>query len=120
MLDNNSAATWSVRLICVFVLMLASFARAGSYDDFFTAIKRDDPRTITQLLQRGFDPNTLSPDGLSGLYLALRDASLKAAEVLIDSPKTNVESRTQQDESPLMMACLRGQVAIARRLIERD
>jgi ankyrin repeat protein len=39
--------------------------------------------------------------------------------VLIAWPKTNVEIRTAQDESPLMMASLKGQLELARKLIER-
>jgi ankyrin repeat protein len=72
------------------------------------------------LLKRGFDPNTRDPQGLPGLYLALRDSSLKAAQALIDWPKTNVEVRTPQDESPLMMASLKGHLELARKLIAKD
>lgn len=106
----------------VFLVVFVSFslARAGSYEDFFAAIKQDDPGTITQLLQRGFDPDTRSPDGQHGLYLALREGSLKAANALIDWPKTRVESRNAQDESPLMMAALKGHAEIVRRLVARD
>ena len=97
-----------------------SVANAGSYEDFFSAIKQDDAKLVGELLQRGFDPNTPSPDGFSGLYLALREPAPKVAQVLVDWPKTNVEVRTAKDESPLMMAALKGQTALARRLIERD
>jgi len=72
------------------------------------------------LLKRGFDPNTPDPKGLTGLYMALRDSSLKSAQALIDWPKTNVEVRTPQDESPLMMASLKGHLELARKLIGRD
>src|SRR5207253_6820570 len=96
-----------------------SSAAAGSYDDFFAAIKRDDPAVIRDLVQRGFDPNSPSPDGSQGLYLALRDGSLKAASALVDSPKTQVDARTAKDETPLMMACLRGHLEIAKKLIAR-
>jgi ankyrin repeat protein len=97
-----------------------SLANAGSYEDFFIAIKQDNARTVTALLNRGFDPNTPNPDGLSGLYLALRDSSLKTAQTLAEWPKTNVEARTEQDESPLMMAALRGHLEMARKLIDRN
>jgi uncharacterized protein len=109
-----------LRIVAYLIVLIGiSSVRAGSYDDYFQALKRDDPATIVQLLQRGFDPNTPSPDELHGLFLALRDGSLKSAQVLIDWPKTNIESRTPKDESPLMMACLRGQLDIARKLIAR-
>ncbi|MBC7601163.1 MAG: hypothetical protein H7255_00680, partial [Ramlibacter sp.] len=56
-----------------------SCVHAGSYEDFFTAIKRDDASTISALLTRGFDPNTPNPERLDGLYLALRESNMKAA-----------------------------------------
>jgi uncharacterized protein len=101
------------------VLLATSWASAGSYEDFFTGIIRDNPATIRGLLSRGFDPNTLSPEGLPGLYLALRDESLKTANVLIDWPKTNVEIRTAKDESPLMIAALKGRLNEAKKLIDK-
>jgi ankyrin repeat protein len=107
-------------VIYLFVIAYYLPANAGSYDDFFIAIKQDDPKAITALLNRGFDPDTRNPEGLHGLYLALRDSSLRAAQALADWPKTNVEIRTAQDESPLMMAALKGQFEIAKKLIERN
>lgn len=104
-----------ISLVCIGF----SSARAGSYEDFFIAIKQDNPAAITELLKRGFDPDTPSPDGQHGLYLALREPSLKAAQALIDWPKTNVEARNKQDESPLMMAALKGHTAAVRQLIAR-
>lgn len=97
-----------------------SLALAGSYDDFFVAVKRDDPQAIVALLNRGFDPDTRDAEGRTGLFLALRDGSLKSANALIDWPKTNVETRTAQDESPLMMASLKGHIDLVRKLIARD
>jgi uncharacterized protein len=106
-------------LLYLYVLIGFGWATAGSYDDFFVAIKRDDPSEIAALLKRGFDPNTRDPKGLHGLFLAIREPSLKVAALLIDFPKTQVETRTAQDESPLMMAALKGHLDIARKLIAR-
>lgn len=110
-----------LKIIVYLVLVLCfSVAKAGSYEDWFQAIKEDDPTSIRALLARGFDPNTVDPRGVHGLYTALQEGSLKVAEVLIDFPKTNVEWRTPQDESPLMMAALKGHASLAARLIARD
>lgn len=110
-----------IRLISYLVLAVwFSSASAGSYEDFFVAVKRDDPQGVERLLKRGFDPNTLDPEGVHGLYLALRDGSLKVAQTLIAWPQTNVEWRTPQDESPLMMASLRGHIGMVRQLLARD
>ena len=97
-----------------------SAAHAGSYDDFFVAIKRDDGQAITELLKRGFDPNTIDPSGRAGLFIAVQDGSSHAAEALIAWPKTKVEWRSAKDESPLMIAALKGQTEVVRKLIARD
>lgn len=108
------------RSVYLYVFTGFFLAIAGSYEDFFIAIKRDDPGTIRQLVLRGFDANIRSPEGQHGLFLALRDGSLKAARELLAVPKIDVEARNQADESPLMMAALKGHIDIARQLIDLD
>jgi hypothetical protein len=103
----------------LYVLIGFSSSRGASYEDFFTAIRQDDDRTVKALLIRGFDPNTRDPKGFHGLFLAVREPAPKVAVTLIDWPKTDVESRTAQDESPLMISALKGQFDLASRLIER-
>lgn len=106
-------------LIYLFVFAGYSSAFSGSYEDFFVAIKQDDDRTVKVLLSRGFDPNTRDPKGLHGLFLAVREPAPKVAIALIEWPKTDVEPRTAQDESPLMIASLKGETDLVARLIER-
>ncbi len=108
------------RFLCLSVVLLSLSVNAGSYDDFFRAIKGDDASTIRDLLKRGFDPNTRDPQNQIGLFLALREPSPKVAQVLIDAPQTQVEIRNAQDESPLMMAALKGQEDFVAKLIARD
>ena len=108
------------KLAYLIVTLSFSLSFAGSYEDFFSAVTRDDAAAVRTLLNRGFDPDTLDPKGLSGLYLAMREPSPKVAAALIAWPKTNVEIRTRDDESPLMMAALKGHLDLARKLIERD
>jgi uncharacterized protein len=107
-------ALYLVALFCF------SVAWAGSYDDFFSAIRGDNPSTMAELLQRGFDPNTLDPKGFHGLFLAIKEPSPKVAGVLIAHPKTNVEWRSPQDESALMIASLKGETELVKKLIARD
>lgn len=96
-----------------------SSATSGSLEDFFSAIRRDDPKAIQTLLQRGFDPNSVDPDGHPGLILALRDGSVKVATALAEAPDLQVEARNRHDESALMLAALKGQAGLVKRLIER-
>lgn len=110
---------WLKSLLYLVAFIGVSAAHAGAYEDWFRAIKQDDPRAMQALLQRGFDPNTVDPKGVHGLYMALQEECYKAAELLVAWPKTNVEWRTPQDESPLMLASLRGQVELVRKLMAR-
>jgi uncharacterized protein len=105
--------------LLISLLMLASLARAGAYEDFFQAIKQDDAPTVQNLLQRGFDPNTIDPNKFHGLYLALREPSPKVAQVLINAPKIDLNYLTEQGESPLMMAVFKGQIELTQQLIKQ-
>lgn len=95
-------------------------AWAGAYEDFFIAILRDDGDAITALVRRGFDPNTRDPKGQVGLTLALQNGSSKAFAALLAARGVNVEARNGQDESPLMMAALKGNVDAVKALIACD
>jgi ankyrin repeat protein len=106
-------------VLYLIVLVVNISAHGGSYDDFFTAIKHDDAATINNLLQRGFDANTRDTKGQHGLYLAIQEPSLKAAAALIAWPQTQVESRNAADESPLMLASLKGLTEVVRQLVEK-
>jgi len=107
---------------CLYLIVLIGYcsAYAGSYDDFFDAIRRDEAPVVRGLLKRGFDPNTVNPQGEHGLILALRERSLNVVDALLESPLTRVEVRTAQDESPLMLAALRGHFDLCKTLIARD
>ncbi|MFM9917495.1 MAG: ankyrin repeat domain-containing protein [Rhizobacter sp.] len=108
--------------IYVFYLIVSigfSSVHAGSYEDFFTAIKRDHRNTIDDLLKRGFDPNTLDEQGQPGVILALRLESFAVAEALIDSKALNLEATNPAGETALMLASLRGQPKLVERLLKR-
>ena len=108
------------KLSVVIALATAALAsHAGSYEDFFAAIKQDDSRTLAALLQRGFDPDTPDPQGQSGLILAAREPAMKAFLVLVNWPRIKVETRNANDESPLMIAALKGYLDKARLLIDK-
>ena len=101
------------------MLVVSTATWADSFDDFFSAVKRDDVRTVRQLVQRGFDLNTRNEAGEHALFLALRDDAPEVSSFLIGQDTVQIEARTVQDESPLMMAALKGRLGVAKRLIER-
>lgn len=107
------------KAIYLFVIAGFSSANSGSYEDFFLAIKQDNPAVIQNLLRRGFDPNTVDPNGQTGLFIALREPSLNSAEVLIDWPKIDVNALNSKGESALMLAVLKDHQALAEKLIKK-
>lgn len=92
---------------------------AGSYDDFFKALQTDDAVTVGRLLARGFDANTLDPQGQHGLVLAIKEPSPKAAKVLLNAPKIDLNSLNVLGESPLMMAALKGELELATQMVKK-
>ena len=106
-------------LAYLFVSFIFSSANAGAYEDFFRAVNVDNVRTVNQLLERGFDPNAADEKGQVGLYLALREGSLQVAEALLKHPGLKVDAVNAADETPLMMAALRGNLEWTQRLLDR-
>ena len=94
-------------------------ATAGSYEDFFVAIRNDNAGNLASLLERGFDPNTRDPKGQPGLTIAVLERSSKAAKLLLDRAGIDINALNQAGESPLMMAALKGDLAGARLLLDR-
>ncbi len=107
-----------VRYVLYLIVFIGySFSFAGSYEDFFDAIPTDNAGKISQLLERGFDPNTLSPQGHYGLMMAIMAPAPKVADVLVRWAGTNTEVRNPRDESPLMLAALKGNLDLCELLV---
>lgn len=107
-------------VVLVGFLFFSLSSWSGSYEDFFTAVKFDRPRVVQSLLQRGFDPNTVSPEGVPALMLAVREPSLQVAELLAAHPATRTEVRNDKDESVLMLAALKGHLSLVQKLVENQ
>jgi len=101
------------------VLIAQTCVLANSSVDFFRAVNIDNDRAVKELLAGGFDPNTANDKGQVGLYLAMREESWKVAAALLAHPATRIDATTPADETPLMMAAMRGNAEWAQRLLER-
>jgi ankyrin repeat protein len=109
------------KLFVIIGFFLSPFwAISGSYEDFFKAVQFDNVRVVQGLLQRGFDPNTVNPEGVPALMLAVREPSLKVAELLAAHPDTKTEVRNGKDESVLMLAALKGYLPLVQKLMAND
>jgi ankyrin repeat protein len=104
-------------LLIVIVLIGYLPVFAGSYEDFFKAIELDQPEPISQLLQRGFDPDSPNLKGQPALILAMQKSSDKVVDVLVNWPKTNLSIQNLQGETPLMLAAIQNKRTLAAQLI---
>lgn len=119
---KNLRIHFSTTIVAVVMAGFSSISpsvQAGAYDEFFAAILRDNPGNLQSLLNRGVDANTPSPEGQTGLSLALTVESMRTAQVLMNWPKTDVNALNQKGESPLMLAALKGDQDIAEQLIKK-
>jgi ankyrin repeat protein len=106
-------------LAYLIVALAVSSASAGSYEDFFVAIRNDNASSVASLLERGFDPNTRDPKGQPGLTIALQERAAKTAKLLLSQPQTDVNALNEAGESPLMMAALKGDLTAVQLLLDR-
>ena len=106
-------------LVYLVLALTLSSAHADNLVDFFRAVHLDDVRAVQRLLNEGLNPNSLDEKGQPGLFVAMRDDATKVAAALLAHPKINVDLANASDETPLMMAALRGNLGLAEQLIAR-
>ncbi len=107
-------------VVYIVFFIYSTFSFAGSYEDFFVAIKNDEVKVISSLLMRGFDPNTVDLNAEPAILNTLRHGSLKSFELIAKHPKVNLNVRNTHGESALMLLCLKGDLDLAKMLIKRD
>jgi uncharacterized protein len=117
--DKNSIPSRRMALWALASLTLSPLVQAGAYEDFFRAVGRDDGRAVSALLQRGFDPNSLDERGQVGLYLAMRDDANAVLDALLAHPGIQVDVANRSNETPLMMAALKGNLPAVQKLVAR-
>ena len=88
--------------------------------DFFRVLELDRSAPVLDYLRQGFSPNVRNANGQPALVYALHAQSPQVALILAKANNLEVEARNLQDESPLMMAALRGYLEVAKLLIERQ
>ena len=91
----------------------------GEIANFFAAITRDDSGMVMTHMLRGIDPNMRGARGDTGLMLALREQSWKAADTLMQYPSLDLNAANQVGETALMLAALRGRLDWVKKLLVR-
>ena len=110
----------NLKFVC-YIAVIAAFSssHSGAFDDFFEAVRANKAADVTQLLARGFDPNTHEPSGQSALTLAVRDNAGQVIEALLRHPQLDLNAPNHAGETALMLAALKGNLALVRRFVER-
>lgn len=99
--------------------LLPGLAHADTQVDFERAVIRDNAKAMLELLLRGADPNTRDSRGRPGMVAALHRDSLRVFDVLMQAPGIRLDEASAQGENALMMAALKGHLAIVRKLLDR-
>lgn len=95
-------------------------AKAGSFDDWFIAVKNDQAGKVKDLLKKGFDPNAIEPKrGDTGLILAMRENSLEVMAVLLSDRRTKIDTEAFNGDNALMIACYNGNEKAVRALLDQ-
>jgi ankyrin repeat protein len=102
------------------VVCLPELAFGGAYDEWFKAIKLDGDEQVRTLLRRGMDPNTVDEErGDTGLILAAREGSDKVFGVLLQAKNVNLDARSRNGDTALMLAAYKGNLAAVRALLDK-
>lgn len=106
----------------VFSLLLLcgslSVGWAGSFEDFFVALRQDNVSQLQDLLRRGFDPNTRDETNLPPLLIALKAEAFQTADFLARQKGMDLDATNAADENALMLAALKGQTGLVKTLLE--
>lgn len=94
-------------------------ANAADPKDFWFYIINDHDQQLKDLLRRGMDPNRKSPNQQTPLTLAARENSWKAFDVLLASPKIDVNLPNAHNETPLMYTALVGDLPRTQQILSK-
>jgi|688.fasta_scaffold181835_3 ankyrin repeat protein len=100
-------------------IALLSPAKAADPKDFWFYIINDHDQQLKDLLRKGMDPNRKSPNQQTPLTLAARENSWKAFDVLLASPKIDVNLTNAHNETPLMYAALVGDLPRTQQILSK-
>ena len=94
-------------------------AQAADPKDFWFYIINDRDQQLKELLRRGMDPNQKSPNQQTPLTMAARENSWRAFDVLLASPKIDVNLANSYRETPLMYTALLGDLPRSQALLSK-
>jgi ankyrin repeat protein len=94
--------------------------KGDSYREWFEAVRIDDVRRVQALLARGFDPNSVEPERFdTALILSVRQKSSKVFSTLLQTPDVNLNARSLNGDTALMIAAYLPDIPRALALIAK-
>lgn len=93
--------------------------RIKATDAFIQAVKFNARSRVEELLAQGENPNACDTADTPMLVLALHEDAFDVASLLIHQPNINFEQSNRHQETALMMAALKGQLAIVKDIVQR-
>jgi ankyrin repeat protein len=94
--------------------------KGDSYREWFEAVRIDDVRRVQALLARGFDPNSVEPERFdTALILSVRLKSSKVFSALLQTPDVNLNARSLNGDTALMIAAYLPDIPRALALIAK-
>lgn len=94
--------------------------KSDSYREWFEAVRIDDVRRVQSLLARGFDPNSVEPERFdTALILSVRLKSSKVFSALLQAPDVNLNARSLNGDTALMIAAYLPDIPRALALITK-
>lgn len=92
----------------------------NSFNDWFEAARMDNAARCQQLLERGFDPNTIEPERFdTALILAVREKSRTVFALLLRTPGIDLDLRARNGDTALMIAAFQSDIEAATALISQ-
>ncbi|MET3130740.1 ankyrin repeat protein [Oxalobacteraceae bacterium GrIS 1.11] len=102
------------------LLLLAGASWGVDNDAFFRSAQIDDARTMSKLLKEGMDPNLSEPKrGDPAMVLALREDANRVFALLLAQPGINLEARSGNGDSALMLAAYKHNKAAVLALLAK-
>jgi len=121
LLDPSRRQLFAAAILPGLEKLLEPLARkSNSYEEWFAAIAIDDALRCQLLLQRGFDPNTIEPERLdTALILSVRHRAWKVFALLLKHPDVQLDARSRNGDTALMIAAFNGDTKAALELIDK-
>ena len=120
MLRNFKNACIQLLFLVISSCFICQPVIADETDDWFIAVQNDYDSKIKDMLEHGFNPNTVeSKRGDTGLILAMREDSNRVMDVLLADSRTKLDSVAFNGDNALMIACYRGNEKAVKALLKK-